>query len=90
MIPDDPNARLTRKATAEALTEAGFPIKAGTLSTKATRGGGPPYELFGPRALYRWGDSLRWAQSRLSLPVSSTSERDAPPQGLQAHHQNEL
>jgi hypothetical protein len=77
MIPENPDARLTRNATAAALTAAGFPIKAATLATKATRGGGPPYQRFGCRPLYRWADALRWAQSRLSPPIGSTSELDA-------------
>jgi hypothetical protein len=77
MIPDNPDARLTRNATAAALTAAGFPIKAATLATKATRGGGPPFQRFGSRPLYKWGDALRWAQSRLSAPIGSTSELDA-------------
>ena len=76
-IPDDPKALLTRSATAAALTAAGFPVKAATLATKASRGGGPPYRLFGTRPLYRWGDSLDWAQSRLSKRVGSTSEATA-------------
>jgi hypothetical protein len=46
-IPDTPDALLTRGRTAEALTEAGFPIKAKTLATKASRGGGPRYSKFG-------------------------------------------
>jgi hypothetical protein len=77
MIPDNPDARLTRNATAAALTAAGFPIKPATLATKATRGGGPPYQRFGSRPLYKWADALGWAQSRLSEPVTSTSELDA-------------
>jgi hypothetical protein len=76
-IPDDPDALLTRSQTAEALTLDGYPVKPKTLATKATRGGGPPYRLFGKRALYRWGDSLSWAESRLSAPRRSTSEQDA-------------
>jgi hypothetical protein len=76
---EHPDALLTRDQTAAALTACGFPIKAKTLSTKATRGGGPPYQLFGPRVLYRWGDALGWAQARLSAPQRSTSEGDAPP-----------
>ena len=56
-IPDKPDALLTRDRTAEALTEAGFPIKAKTLATKATRGGGPPFSKFGLRVLYRWDDA---------------------------------
>jgi hypothetical protein len=39
MIPDDPNALLTRDATAVALTESGYPTSPKTLATKASRGG---------------------------------------------------
>ena len=76
-IPDNTDALLTRDRTAEALTEAGYPIKAKTLATKATRGGGPPFQKFGPRALYRWADALAWAQGRLTATRHSTSEEDA-------------
>jgi hypothetical protein len=76
MIPDDPDARLPRQQTAEKLTAAGYPVRPATLATKATRGGGPPYQLFGRKPLYRWGDALNWARSRLSSPRSSTSEHD--------------
>jgi hypothetical protein len=76
-IPENSDALLTRDQTAAALTAAGFPVKAKTLATKATRGGGPPYRLFGVRPLYRWGDALSWAQSRLSVPISNTSAADA-------------
>ena len=76
MIPEHPDVRLTRRKTADALTEAGFPVKETTLATKATRGGGPPYQTFGARALYRWGDALLWAHQRLSAPRRSTSESD--------------
>jgi hypothetical protein len=65
---------LTRRDVAAALTSAGFPVSGETLATKATRGGGPRYRLFGRRPLYRWGDALEWAHGRLSAPVSSTSE----------------
>jgi hypothetical protein len=76
-IPDTLDALLTRGRTAEALTEAGFPVKAKTLATKATRGGGPPFSKFGPRVLYRWDDALSWAERRLTAPHCSTSEQDA-------------
>src|SRR5882757_8782592 len=75
-IPDIPDALLTRDRTAKALTEAGFPVRAKTLATKATRGGGPPFSKFGPRALYRWDDALAWASRRLTAPRCSTSEQD--------------
>jgi hypothetical protein len=77
-IPSD-DALLTRDQTAAALAAAGFPVKSKTLATKASRGGGPPYQLFGPRVLYRWEDALQWAQARLSAPRLSSSEGDAPP-----------
>ncbi len=76
-VPDNLDATLTRKAIADALTAAGFPVSVKTLATMATRGGGPLYRLFGRKPLYRWGDALEWAQSRLSKPIRSTSERDA-------------
>lgn len=77
-IPTSPDTRLRRRETAEALTEAGFPITESTLATKACRGGGPPFRSFGRIPLYRWGDSLAWAESRLSAPRRSTSETHSP------------
>jgi hypothetical protein len=86
VIPQDPNALLGRKETADALSEAGYPA---TLTTMASRGGGPPYQLFGPRALYRWGESLDWARQRLSAPRRSAAEHavasDAANARLHAH-----
>jgi hypothetical protein len=71
-----PDRLLTREQTAAALTAEGFPVRAKTLSTKATRGGGPPYALFSGRALYRWGDALDWARGLMTPPRRSTSEAD--------------
>jgi hypothetical protein len=68
---------LRRDATATALTDAGYPTATATLATKAVRGGGPPFQLYGRIPLYRWGDALAWAQSRLSPPVGSASEATA-------------
>ena len=73
----DDDTLLTRDMAATALTDAGYPVKAKTLATKASRGGGPPYRLFGVRPLYRWADTLAWAQERLSTPRCSTSAKDA-------------
>ena len=77
VVPSGPEALLTRRQTAKALTAAGFPVAEATLATKAVRGGGPSYCRFSGRALYRWGDALEWANSRLSPPRRSTSEADA-------------
>ncbi len=71
-----PDTKLRRSALAEALTEAGYPTATSTLATKATRGGGPPYQLFGRVPLYRWGDAIAWAEGRLTAPQRSTSESD--------------
>jgi hypothetical protein len=73
-MPRDPHTRLTRQKLAEALTDDGFPTKPSTLATKATRGGGPPYELWGKKPIYTWGTSLAWAKSRLSAPRTNSSE----------------
>jgi hypothetical protein len=83
IIPENQEALLTREATASALTAAGFPTKAKTLATKATRGGGPPYRLFSARALYRWGDALAWARSQLTPVVANASERKSKVRGAQ-------
>jgi hypothetical protein len=72
-----PDTRFTRQQVAAVLTAHGFPIAVGTLQTKASRGGGPPFVHFGPRVLYRWGDALEWAQGRLTAPVGGTFQRDA-------------
>jgi hypothetical protein len=76
-VPEDENALMRRSATADGLTAAGFPIKTATLATLAVRGGGPPFRKFGRIPLYRWGDSLAWAHSRLSTLRVSTCEGDA-------------
>jgi hypothetical protein len=76
LIPEDPDTLLRRRPTADALTAKGFKTSPKTLATKATRGGGPPYRHYGRTPLYRWGDALEWAQSRLSEIRSSTSEAE--------------
>lgn len=76
LAPLTPDSLLRRKAAAEALSAKGFPTSEKTLATKATRGGGPPYRLFGRIPLYRWGDALAWAESRLTPPRTTTSEAD--------------
>ena len=73
-IPNDPECLLNRALAAETLTEAGYPIAKATLAAMVCRGGGPPFRRFGNKPLYRWGDLLDWAQSRLSKPIRSYSE----------------
>ena len=64
----DPDTLLRRKRLSEELREEGYPTAEATLATMASRGGGPPYRLYGRIPLYRWGDALEWAYSRLSAP----------------------
>jgi hypothetical protein len=78
-IPSDPETLLTREATAAALTESGFPVASTTLATKATRGGGPAFQKFGKRPLYRWADVLAWARSKLGPRVTSTAQLENQP-----------
>jgi hypothetical protein len=68
----DPEARLTRAQTAQALTAAGFPTSAATLATMATRGGGPPFKKYAPRAVYGLSEVMAWAKTRLAKPVSKS------------------
>lgn len=68
---------LDRKEAAEFLTEHGFRTSWRTLQKMATVGGGPRYRRFGCRAVYAPADLLAWAGSKLSRPISSTSELDA-------------
>jgi hypothetical protein len=75
----DPETLLRRRPAAVALSNAGFPTAAATLATLACRGGGPPFRRYGRVPLYRWGELLAWAESRLSAPMRSTSEADATP-----------
>jgi hypothetical protein len=71
----DPETRLDRAQSAQALTEHGFKTAKSTLATLASRGGGPTFQKFGKaHVLYRWADLVAWAQKRLSQPVNSTSE----------------
>ena len=74
-----PDTLLRRRALADALTAAGYPVTEATLATKATRGGGPPFRRFGPIPLYRWCDALAWVDGRMSPPVRSTAELDRCP-----------
>jgi hypothetical protein len=76
-IHNDLDARYDRATTAEKLTAAGFPVAKKTLETLATRGGGPLFQKFGNKPLYRWRDALDWANGRLSKPIRTTSELEA-------------
>jgi hypothetical protein len=74
VVPESLDCLLSREAAARALTAAGYVTSPSTLATKATRGNGPGYRIFGKRAIYRWGDLLAWAESRATPVRRSTSE----------------
>lgn len=57
---------LTRTEAAGWLTEQGLPVKSSQLQKLATTGGGPPYSIFGNRAVYAIEDLLAWVESRLA------------------------
>lgn len=59
-----PDSWLRRKALAEALSAAGYPIARETLATYASRGGGPEFHYSGRFPIYRWGHALAWAKTR--------------------------
>lgn len=65
---------LTRAEASDFLQSKGYPVAKGTLQKLASIGGGPDYHRFGHRALYKADSLIAWAQSRLSKPISSTSE----------------
>lgn len=65
---------LTRTEASDYLHSKGYPVAKGTLQKLASVGGGPIYHRFGHRALYKAESLIAWAQSRLSKPISSTSE----------------
>ena len=73
----NPDPFLDRRAASNCLADHGVPCAPATLATLATRGGGPPFQKFGNRALYQKSELLAWAFGKLSAPRGSTSEADA-------------
>jgi hypothetical protein len=76
--------RLGRKDAAQFLTDHGYRTAPATLAKLACIGGGPPFESFGRRPLYREPDLLAWAQARTTGPRRSTSDPGAGPSGREA------
>jgi hypothetical protein len=73
----DPRAFLTRFQVAEALEACGIPLSYDTLATKATRGGGPPFRIFGKSAVYQWADVIAWVIETMGEPARTTAEHRA-------------
>jgi hypothetical protein len=73
----DIERRLDRKEAASFLTAHGYRTAPATLAKLACIGGGPAFESFGRRPLYRESDLLAWAQSRSTGLRRSTSDPGA-------------
>jgi hypothetical protein len=73
----DYERRLTRAEAAAFLSERGFLVAYATLNKYATVGGGPVFESFGRRPLYKPTDLMAWVAEKSSGPRRSTSEQQA-------------
>jgi hypothetical protein len=73
----DEERRLTRTEAAAFLSERGYRVAYATLNKYATVGGGPVFQSFGRRPLYKPSDLLAWVAERSSGPRRSTSEQQA-------------
>jgi hypothetical protein len=76
--------RLGRKEAAQFLTDQGYKTAPATLAKLACIGGGPTFESFGRRPLYREADLLAWAHARTTGPRRSTSDPGAGHSGQEA------
>jgi hypothetical protein len=76
--------RLGRKEAAQFLTDQGYKTAAATLAKLACIGGGPPFESFGRRPLYREAELLGWAQGRTTGLRRSTSDPGTRGSALEA------
>jgi hypothetical protein len=68
---------VNRTELAELLTLQGYKVSPKTLAKYAVIGGGPLFRKFGNRPLYTAEDGLNWAESKLSPPMTSTSQEAA-------------
>lgn len=62
--PETPDEKLyTREQLAAELRSLGYPVTASMLTTRACRGGGPPYRKFSRHCLYRLTPAIAWAKA---------------------------
>jgi hypothetical protein len=71
---NDYERRLDRKQSAHFLTQRGYRTAPATLAKLASIGGGPSFESFGRKPLYREADLLAWARAKTTGPRLSTSD----------------
>jgi hypothetical protein len=80
--------RLDRRQAADFLSARGYRTAPATLAKLACIGGGPTFESFGRKPLYREADLLAWALAKTTGPRGSTSDpgtglaEPAPPGGV--------
>jgi hypothetical protein len=66
--------RLDRKQAAQFLTERGYRTAPATLAKLACVGGGPTFQSFGRKPLYREAGLIAWAEAKTTGPRRSTSD----------------
>jgi len=71
--------RLHRREAVEFLIEHGFPATYNMIEKLASTGGGPSFQMWGKYAMYTPPNLLKWAESRLSPVLNSTSEKPRRP-----------
>jgi hypothetical protein len=80
-MSDHPNSNdltvLTRDRAAAYLQTLGYPISKNRLAKMAVEGGGPLYQRWGGRVIYRPAELRAWAEARAGMPQSNTSEQAA-------------
>jgi hypothetical protein len=64
---------LSRKEAAAYVRAKGLPVSPLTLQKYATTGGGPLFQIFGNRAVYKPTNLDRWIGEKLSEPRGSSS-----------------
>ena len=77
--------RTRREAARYLREERGVPIAWSTLQKLASTGGGPPYQLFGNRAVYTDDNLDAWAEAKLTPLRNSTSEAEQSASGEVSH-----
>jgi len=76
--------RLDRKEAAQFLTARGYRTAHATLAKLACIGGGPVFQSFGRKPLYREADLLAWAEGKTTGPRRSTSDPGGAISGREA------
>ena len=76
MQPDN-ERRLTRAEAAAVLSDRGYRVAYATLNKYAVGGGGPTFESFGRKPLYRPTDLMAWVASKTTGPRRHSSDNQA-------------